>query len=123
MTPITAAFAARTLVVLPPGSARPNRERLHAALQQLGVPYQCTSCGNRGEWLGQAITLQIDHINGDWLDNRVGNLRYLCPNCHALTSTWCRKKVGRAKVDGPRTLWAPSGAGKPDVRFGAVVAK
>ncbi|MEW1630018.1 hypothetical protein AB0387_21885 [Streptomyces sp. NPDC089173] len=25
------------------------------------------------------------------LDNRAENLRYLCPNCHALTETWCRK--------------------------------
>jgi hypothetical protein len=35
------------------------------------------------------MTLQIDHINGDWHDNRLENLRYLCPNCHALTETWC----------------------------------
>ncbi|MFF9619959.1 HNH endonuclease [Streptomyces griseosporeus] len=41
------------LVVLPPGSPRPNRERLHAGLRECGVPYRCVSCGNRGEWLGQ----------------------------------------------------------------------
>lgn len=80
------------LVVLPPGSPRPNRERLHAGLREQGVPYRCTSCGNPGEWLGQPITLHIDHVDGNWLDNRVENLRYLCPNCHALTPTWCRKK-------------------------------
>ncbi|MFG2308415.1 HNH endonuclease signature motif containing protein [Streptomyces sp. NPDC048566] len=86
--------AERILVVLPPGSARPNRARLHSALQELGVPYRCASCGNAGRWRGSPMTLQIDHIDGDWLDNRAGNLRYLCPNCHALTATWCRRKAG-----------------------------
>ncbi|MFJ8271926.1 hypothetical protein ACIQ8G_16520 [Streptomyces sp. NPDC094154] len=31
-------------------------------------------------------------MNGDWRDNRRKNLRYLCPNCHSLTETWCRQK-------------------------------
>jgi hypothetical protein len=82
------------LVVLPSGAGRTNRARLHAALQEIGVPYQCASCGNAGQWLGRPITLHIDHINGDWKDNRARNLRYLCPNCHSLTATWCRRKKG-----------------------------
>ncbi|MEU1115754.1 MULTISPECIES: HNH endonuclease signature motif containing protein [unclassified Streptomyces] len=90
--PRQAPAAQRVLVVLPPQSGRTNRSQLHRALTEIGVPYECTSCGNTGVWLGQPITLQIDHVNGDWRDNRRANLRYLCPNCHALTETWCRQK-------------------------------
>ncbi|WP_367138708.1 MULTISPECIES: HNH endonuclease signature motif containing protein [Streptomyces] len=90
-------IADEVLRVRPQGSPRENRQRLHRALVEIGVAYRCVSCGNEGEWLGRPITLQIDHINGDWLDNRLENLRYLCPNCHALTDTWCRRRGSSAR--------------------------
>lgn len=50
--------------------------------------YECALCGFEGEdWEGP-IALEIDHINGDNKDNRIENLRYLCPNCHAHTETY-----------------------------------
>ncbi|MGW1125280.1 HNH endonuclease signature motif containing protein [Streptomyces sp. NPDC002526] len=73
--------------------ARPRRTKttlLRRALAETGVPEVCTSCGTSPHWQGARLTLEIDHINGDWHDDRAENLRLLCPNCHAVTSTWCR---------------------------------
>ena len=51
----------------------------------------CSICGIK-DWNGKKLVLQIDHINGDNRDNRLENLRLLCPNCHSQTETFCRKK-------------------------------
>lgn len=55
------------------------------------LEYKCVMCGNTGEWLGQKISLELDHINGINNDHRLENLRWLCPNCHALTETYAGK--------------------------------
>lgn len=86
------------LVRLPPGSRRTTRPLLHRALQDEGVEYKCEGCGNTGEWLGSPLLLDIDHRDGDWLNNLIENLRYLCPNCHAQTPTF-RNRKRHASVD------------------------
>ena len=53
---------------------------------------KCECCGI-DTWLGQPLPLALDHINGDHTDNRIENLRIVCPNCHALTPTWRRRNA------------------------------
>jgi hypothetical protein len=72
------------------GKRRTTTRRLRRALHEVGVPEECARCGVGPEWLGKPMTLEVDHINGDWSNDRRENLRLLCPNCHAITSTWCR---------------------------------
>ena len=52
------------------------------------LDYKCQNCGCDGNWQGGIISLEIDHIDGDNSNNELFNLRYLCPNCHALTETY-----------------------------------
>lgn len=53
---------------------------------------KCYSCNNKGEWCGKKLSLQLDHINGINNDNRLENLRLLCPNCHSQTETFSGKR-------------------------------
>lgn len=55
------------------------------------LKYQCILCGQLPEHNGMKLSLQLDHINGIRNDNRIENLRILCPNCHTQTPTYGRK--------------------------------
>ena len=59
-------------------------------LLEKGWTYQCAWCGI-ADWRGQRLVLHLDHINGIHNDNRLQNLRLLCPNCHSQTDTYSNR--------------------------------
>lgn len=63
------------------------------------IPYLCKQCGCDGNWQGGTISLELDHIDGDNTNHSLDNLRYLCPNCHALTSTYRGLNKGKQCVE------------------------
>ncbi|MBQ0848741.1 HNH endonuclease [Streptomyces sp. BH-SS-21] len=73
--------------------------RLRRAMTATGVRECCARCGTGPVWRGRPLPLEVDHIDGDWRDNRIGNLRFLCPNCHSTTDGYRGRSKGRAKGD------------------------
>lgn len=69
-----------------------NMTKLKERIIKAGLLVEkCYICGVY-EWMGKPLVLQMDHINGNNRDNRLENLRLLCPNCHSQTDTFCGKK-------------------------------
>ena len=57
------------------------------------IPYNCANCGLSSEWDNKPLSLVLDHINGIPNDNRLENLRFLCPNCNSQTETFAGRNV------------------------------
>lgn len=69
----------------------PKTSRLKERLYRGGLKERkCELCGQGEEWNGNHMSLILDHINGDRYDNRLENLRIVCPNCNATLETHCR---------------------------------
>ena len=57
------------------------------------TPYICSICGQKPVWQGKQLTLILDHKNGINKDDRLENLRWVCPNCNAQLDTTNGKNI------------------------------
>lgn len=58
----------------------------------------CAICRLPTEWNGKPLTLRLDHINGIHNDNRLENLRWVCPNCDSQLDTYCGRNQKDKKI-------------------------
>jgi len=73
-------------------------QELKRRLIKAGLKFDfCEECGQEPIWNNRTLVLQLDHINGDKTDNRIENLRILCPHCHSQTDTFAGKNCTHAK--------------------------
>lgn len=65
--------------------------------------YKCEECGIN-TWMGKPLVLQLDHIDGNHLNNSYENLKVLCPNCHSQTNTFAGKNTSRSKLNNTKKI-------------------
>lgn len=105
-----------------------NREITHLRyriIKEKVLEYKCQikDCDNTGTWLGETISLQLDHIDGDRANNQIENLRFLCPNCHTQTETYGSRRIkglNRSQCKENKTIKAKDASRKstvPEVIF------
>lgn len=68
---------------------------LKRAMKEIGIEYICSICRNTPIWNNKELILQVDHIEGRRFDNRKEKVRFLCPNCHSQTDTFCHRNIAR----------------------------
>jgi len=66
---------------------RQKSHLLRRALIESGITYKCFLC-KINTWQGKKMNLEVDHIDGNNINNRLANLRFLCPNCHSQTNSF-----------------------------------
>jgi 5-methylcytosine-specific restriction endonuclease McrA len=73
---------------------------------------RCSDCGQGPLWQGKPLVMVLDHINGHSSDNRIENLRLLCPNCNSQQATFAGRNKGRYR-SGHETTRTGGNIGEP----------
>jgi Helix-turn-helix domain len=80
-----------------------RRQRGHIKLRLLRAGLKenrCEQCGIT-EWRDKPLNMALHHVNGDGTDNRLENIKFLCPNCHAQTPNYGGRNGHRRRSGGP----------------------
>lgn len=91
--PAVSKLTSSDILVLNRIDRREHIEVLRRAFIESGAKIICEQCSLGEIWNNKPLVLQIDHKNGNCLDNRVNNLRFICANCHTQTDTFGVKNV------------------------------
>lgn len=87
--------------------SRPYEEMSHDSVRRRLLAernYTCEQCGCGHIWNGKPLSLELDHIDGNSVNNKLENLRILCPNCHSQTPTHRSKNIRYKKLNSPRAI-------------------
>jgi transposase-like protein len=97
---------------------RTSRTHLKSRLLGAGLKEnRCERCGIT-DWLGEPLSMALHHVNGDGSDNRLENLLFVCPNCHAQTPNFSGRNRKRGRLVSVASAPASAGSqgpGRPDL--------
>lgn len=79
------------------GTTYPTSDIKSRLIEEKLIDYKCSKCGI-SEWMGNKISLDLHHKDGDRYNNEIENLHFLCPNCHSQTENFRGRNINSGKI-------------------------